>query len=426
MAPRKFDETQRPILAIVVGGGPAPGINGVISAATIEAINNGMRVIGIQDGFYWLAEGDFSHWVELTIQDVSWIHFQGGSILSTSRENPTKDPARLQNVIDGLLHLNVKYLVTIGGDDTAYTAFQVEKACKGKIKLGHVPKTIDNDLPLPGSDSTFGFQTARHHGVSLVQSLMEDARTTNRWFFIVTMGRKAGHLALGIGKAAGTPLTIISEEFKRDKISLKELADILEGSIIKRLAMGRRYGVAIVAEGLSEKIRLEDFAEMKDVERDEFGNIRYSEINLGRVIQNEVRNRLARRGLKVVIVNKNIGYELRCAPPIPFDIEYTRDLGFGVVRFLLGGGTGAMVTRQAGRIIPMYLQDLIDPQTNRMRVRYVNTNTEYYEVTRNYMIRLEAADFEDKEWVEILAKAGRLTPEEFLEKFGYMTDAGGF
>lgn len=200
-------------LAILVGGGPAPGINGVISAATIEAINRGKTVIGIVDGFKWLAKGDKNHVRNLTIEETSRIHLTGGSVIGTSRENPTKSPEKLQNTIKTLKELNVKYLITIGGDDTMFSASRVEAESKGQIKVTHVPKTIDNDLPLPGDNPTFGFETARHIGTGIVHSLMEDARTTGRWYFVVAMGRKAGHLALGIGKSAGATLTIIPEEF---------------------------------------------------------------------------------------------------------------------------------------------------------------------------------------------------------------------
>ncbi|MBD3307513.1 6-phosphofructokinase, partial [candidate division KSB3 bacterium] len=169
-------------LAIVVGGGPAPGINGVISSATIAAINHDLRVLGIYDGFQWLAKGDISHVKPLTIQDVSRIHFDGGSVLRTSRENPTKDPQKMERVVHALLELGVNYLVTIGGDDTAYTSKQIEIHAKGKIRVGHVPKTIDNDLPLPNYAYTFGYQTARHLGAKIIQNLMEDAETANRWY----------------------------------------------------------------------------------------------------------------------------------------------------------------------------------------------------------------------------------------------------
>ena len=196
-------------LGILVGGGPAPGINSVISAITIEARNSNLEVIGIYDGFARLIEGDTTAVRQLTIPDVSNVHFQGGSILRTSRANPTRNKEDLQRVVQGLKELGISYLVTIGGDDTAFSASEVSQASDGSIRVVHVPKTIDNDLPLPANMPTFGYETARHVGTGLVLNLMEDSRTTNRWYFVVAMGRSAGHLALGMGKAAGATLTIV-------------------------------------------------------------------------------------------------------------------------------------------------------------------------------------------------------------------------
>ena len=98
-------------LGILVGGGPAPGINGVIRAATIEARNHGVRVLGIREGCKWLAKGDTSHVMELDVDDVSRIHYLGGSILGTSRVNPTKDEAQMKNTLGALTDLGVEMLV---------------------------------------------------------------------------------------------------------------------------------------------------------------------------------------------------------------------------------------------------------------------------------------------------------------------------
>ncbi|MDY6843333.1 MAG: 6-phosphofructokinase, partial [Thermodesulfobacteriota bacterium] len=224
---------QRKRLAILVGGGPAPGINSVIGAATIESVLSGFEVIGIQDGFKWIMQGEISKVIPLTIEKVSRIHFRGGSYIGIARDNPTKSPQNLENTVTSLLRLNVNKLITIGGDDTAYAAYMVEQLANGRIQVVHVPKTIDNDMDLPHSICTFGYQTARHVGVEIVKNLMIDANTTSRWYFVITMGRKAGHLALGIGKATAATLTIIPEEFQEKKISLNKIVDILVGTIIK-------------------------------------------------------------------------------------------------------------------------------------------------------------------------------------------------
>src|ERR671922_579888 len=200
-------------LAILVGGGPAPGINSVIAAATIRARLEGLDVVGIRDGFEWLMQGDIDHVTPLTIDAVSRIHFRGGSYIGISRANPTTDPAYLDNAVNSLLRMNVSQLITIGGDDTAFSAMSLERQAAGRLRVVHVPKTIDNDLDLPPHVDTFGYQSARHYGAEIVKNLMVDAKTTSRWYFVIAMGRKAGHLALGIGKSAGATLTLVPEEF---------------------------------------------------------------------------------------------------------------------------------------------------------------------------------------------------------------------
>ena len=181
-------------LGILVGGGPAPGINSVISSVTIEAINSGFEVLGIVDGFQHLIEGSTEHVQPLTISDVSRIHFQGGSVLRTSRANPTRNEEHLEQVGRTLAGLGITRLVTIGGDDTAFGASEVARVSHASLRVVHVPKTIDNDLPLPGGMPTFGFETARQVGTEIVLNMMEDSRTTNRWYMVVVMGRTAGHL----------------------------------------------------------------------------------------------------------------------------------------------------------------------------------------------------------------------------------------
>ena len=417
----KEEHYRKKTLAILVGGGPAPGINGVIRSITIEAVNSGLNVIGIYDGFEYLSRGDSSHTTELRIDDVSRIHFDGGSILHTSRVNPAKSQEMLEATLKALTQLSVDYLVTIGGDDTATSGYKIDQLAKGQIQVAHIPKTIDNDLPLPGNMPTFGYQTARDFGFRIVQSIMMDAATTRRWYYIVSMGRKAGHLALGIGKAAGATLTIIGEEFRDRIISFETVCDILEASIIKRMAQGNPYGVAILAEGIITRIDQEDLMKHPyvNLEKDLHGNIRLSEVDIGRITKDEVRRRLRERGINVTIVNKDIGYELRCASPIPFDCEYTQDLGYAAVRYLLDGNSGAIVTVDKGHLIPVRFEDIINAD-GRISTREVDVDSDSYQVARKYMIRLEAGDFEEIKNVARLALIGNMKTDDFIKKFKYL------
>ncbi|UCG52064.1 MAG: 6-phosphofructokinase [Candidatus Latescibacterota bacterium] len=414
-------KTRRKV-GILIGGGPAPGINSVIAAASIRAISEGFAVVGIEQGFRWIMRGDITHIKRIKIDEVSRLHFGGGSYLGIARHNPTKDPQLLENCINSLTQLGVDKLITIGGDDTAFSAMKLEQAAAGRIRVVHVPKTIDNDLDLPQGISTFGYQTARHMGVNMVKNLMTDARSTERWYLVVSMGRKAGHLALGIGKAAAATVTIIPEEFPDEKIRLSHITDIVVGAIIKRLAAGRPDGVVILAEGLMERLDARDLRELETAERDEYGNIRLGEIQFEPVIKKAVLDRLAQFGIKMTVTTVDIGYELRCAEPIPYDMEYTRDLGYCAAQFIINGGSAAMVAVVNGHFKPLYFKDMVDPETGLARVRMVDVGSEYYHIARRYMIRLNRADFNDKKALAKYAAVCGLTPEEFYKEFHYLVE----
>jgi 6-phosphofructokinase len=417
-------------VGVLVGGGPAPGINGVISALTLEARSRAHKVLGIYNGFEWLMKGETRHIRELDHNDISRSHFQGGSILNTSRANPTKKPEDLQRVLDTLNKLEIGYLATIGGDDTMFAASQLAKLAAGQVRVCHVPKTIDNDLPLPGDIPTFGFETARQLGFELVHNLMEDSRTTGRWYFVVVMGRTAGHLALGIGKAAGATLTIIPEEFN-GPVHLDAVCDILEGAILKRKALWKRAdGVAIIAEGLLERVPAEELSKIEGVriEHDSYGHLRLAELDLAYLLKTLVEHRFANRGTPVTVVHKNIGYEVRSAAPIAFDCEYVRSLGYGAVEFFLSDNpelvklNGALVCLIDGKLQYLNFADLLDSKTGKSRVRLVDVQKPAYKVAREYMIRLEREDLEDAEKLRLLAEAAssrqqRCSPEDFRAKF---------
>lgn len=379
---------------ILVGGGPAPGINGVIGAATIVARHHGAKVIGIREGYRWLMEGDLGHAAELQIGEVSRIHQQGGSVLATSRANPTKKEADLQKVVESLGKLGVDHLISIGGDDTCFSAKRVAETAEGRVRVAHVPKTIDNDLPLPGEIPTFGYETARSVAASLLTTLLEDARTTTRWYLTVLMGRHAGHLALGSGKSAGATLTLVSEEFPDGPISLDQLTRTIEGAILKRAATGRPHGLIVLAEGIGERLDPADLEGLPEVPRDDHGHVRLAELPLGRLVRDRVQAGLAEVGFKTTIVTKDIGYELRCAAPNAFDQEYTRDLGAGAVRLLLDGTSSVMVTRQGGAIVPIPFDEILDPETGRTRVRMLDIESDAYATARILQARLEAADLD--------------------------------
>lgn len=405
-------------IGIIVGGGPAPGTNGVISAIALEAIKIGCKPIGFHDGFEWLAQRYTDEQHELTVNEVARIHLDGGVLLGTSRTDIIGNRQSLDNVIAALNKLGIEALITIGGDDLVRSSYAVEKETRGAIKVVQVPKSIDNDLLLPQSVPTLGYETARHVGVQLVERLMEDAKTTQRWYLCVTIGRPTGHLTLGIGKAASATCTIIPEEFNNPIIALDDIVEIVEGTIIKRLAMERPHGVILLSEALVERFDPQEVEELQDVDLDAQGNIRVAEIDLGRKVKNETQNRLERSGIKATIVDKTIGYELRCAPPIPFDAEYARDLGYAAFNYLNKGGSGALITIQGGELHPVPFSEISDASTGVGKRRPVDVSTESYQVARDYMVRIGKQDFQNEEWLAKLVKTSGMQQEDFNKRFG--------
>ncbi|HVN54683.1 MAG TPA: 6-phosphofructokinase [Anaerolineaceae bacterium] len=411
-------------IGVLVGGGPAPGINSVIHAVTLEAHRCNCEVVGIYEGFRFLMEGRLVS-APLTPDRVAYIYEEGGSILKTSRANPTRSPEALRACAATLAEAGISALVSIGGDDTAFSASRVARYAQVNMHLDlrsvHVPKTIDNDLPLPDDIPTFGYETAREVGTNLVMNLKKDAATAQHWFLVLSMGRKAGHLALGIGKSASATITLIPEEWPGGVVRLHEVIDILVTTILLRLSQGKSYGIALIAEGILENLDREDLQILEGVERDEHGHIRLAEVNFLDLLKDELEKELGRLGVHGIRLVKHIlGYEMRCAPPIAFDIEYTRNLGEAAVDFLIEGGNDAIITIQRNNIIPIPYDEMIDAETGRTEVRMVNTDSFRYRSAYNFMTRLKPEHLNDLELLNTLAVLTNLSAEEFKDRYQYL------
>jgi 6-phosphofructokinase 1 len=269
---------------------------------------------------------------------------------------------------------------------------------------------------LPKNIPTFGFETAREHATTVVQRIVEDTVTTQRWFFVVMMGRSAGHLALGAGKSGAAAVTVIPEEFSKHPIRLDDVLRVLEGTIVKRIAAGRPWGVAVIAEGVCEYMDPDDPL-LAEVPRDEHGHIRLAEVPIAKVLRTGVSEALASRGVKVKIGEKDVGYEVRTGYPSAFDRDYTRDLGVGAVTTLLGGTASVLITRQEGRIVPIPFSDLIDPATGKSKVRGVDVTSDSYRNALVLQDRITAEDLEDPASLAAIAQAANLSPEEAKERY---------
>ncbi len=382
-------------IVILAGGGPAPGINTVISTIAKVFLKDGYRVIGMHEGYKTLFTST-PKMVEFDFELADKIKNQGGSALVMSRYKP-KD-AEFNS--DFFVKYNIKLLVTIGGDDTASTANRISKYLhehQVDIQNIHVPKTIDNDLPLPEGQPTFGYQSAKEEGVRIASTIYEDARTSGNWFIISAMGREAGHLAFGIGGACHLPMIIIPEMFNKTHISFDKITRMIISSIIKRKIIGIDYGVAIISEGV--------FHFMTDAEI-ESTNITFTyddhgHPELGNVSKAHIFNLLLQRKLKELNISvksrpEELGYELRCITPTAFDLMYCSLLGLGVKILFDQGKTACMVTSDPkGDIYPLFLKDVTD-EKGKVKPRMVNINSQKVMMVYNNNLQfITEADYEE-------------------------------
>jgi ATP-dependent phosphofructokinase / diphosphate-dependent phosphofructokinase len=362
-------------ILILAGGGPAPGINTVVSSVSKVFLKEGYRVIGLHDGYRNLFT-DNAKTVDIDFETADRIFSEGGSALRMTRYKPSD----LEFKTDFFVKNNVKLLVTIGGDDTASTANRISKFLterKFPIQNIHVPKTIDNDLPIPEGQPTFGYQSAKQEGVRIGTTVYEDARTSGNWFVVSAMGREAGHLAFGIGAACHYPMIVIPEMFNKTKLTLDKITRLVISSIIKRKILGIKYGVAIISEGVFHFLSNDEIMNSGiQFTYDEHGHPELGNVSKAHIYNLLLQVKLKQLGLDIKSRPVEMGYELRCIPPTAFDLLYCSLLGIGVKRLFDQGLTGCMVTSDpAGDIFPLFLKDVED-ENGKVRTRMVNMESQ--------------------------------------------------
>ncbi|MBL7661535.1 6-phosphofructokinase [bacterium] len=372
-------------VAIVVSGGPAPGINSAISSCVIAAENRGYKCFGLEGGFRGFAENPALALKQLRTEELSRIYRQGGSLLGTSRFNPLQTKERRDSFLQSITQAGINALIVIGGDGSATVAYQLCQVAP-ELQIIHLPKTIDNDLFLPHNYPSFGFESARQVGTEIVETLMTDAKTVGRWFIASTMGRNAGFLALAIGLASRVTLTLIPEEFNNRTYQLAEVAELIVLSMKQRLAEGKKYGVALIAEGIIDRLDANSSSLLKNCPRDEIGRIKYSECEIVDLLKPELQAQIKAQKLDLNFNTKNIGYELRCHAPNAFDVEYTTFLGHGAIQALAQGQSAVTVVKDFDKLGVIPLQQMIDDQ-GKCRSRIVDLKSDDYQVARHFMIR---------------------------------------
>lgn len=391
-------------VAIICGGGPAPGINTVISTVAKTFLADNYKVLGVNHGYQGLF-CDNPNLIDFDFEHADRIFSRGGSTLTMSRFKPTNADFSA----DFFIKHNVKLLVTIGGDDTASTANRLRKFLQNNnvdIQNIHVPKTIDNDLPLPDRNPTFGFHSAKDEGVRIGNTLYEDARTTGSWYVLSAMGRSAGHLAFGIGTSCHFPMIIIPEMFNKTEPTFDKIIDIIISSILKRKLINYDYGVVIISEGV--------FHILSDNEIKKSG-IRFTydahgHPELGNVSKAHIFNILLQERLKELKIDirsrpVELGYELRCCRPIGFDLTLCTLLGYGVKQIYEKGLTNCIVSANSnGDIVPLFLDDL-QGENGKIPPRLVEIESELAKLTFKNQYFIKPKDYKRAE--EIISKPER-------------------
>lgn len=384
-------------VGLVFSGGPAPAANAVISSATISFLKKGVEVLGFYDGFSHLEKEDLeliekNHYTFLG-EWINCIRNERGVWIRTSRANPGKDikkpddlkdpekTKKLRIIKEKLTKLSVDALITIGGDDTLKTSNFLFKT---GINTIHIPKTIDNDYY--GIAWTFGFWTAVDAAKVPLLTLKSDAESTNSYFIVELMGRKAGFITYAAGISSEAFIIVGAEDID-GKFNPDNLAEKIAEIIIKREEKGLKGGLICIAEGLADK--LED--EFKPKEVDIHGNIYYGTAELYKMLAKKVKEAYFKKtGKEKRINSKQVGYETRTSPPISYDIVMGSMLGYGASRLLEEGKFGHMVSLEADFTIKAVpFSELIDPETLLTKTRFVDKESDLFKLKEilSYSIR---------------------------------------
>ncbi len=334
-------------VGILTGGGDCPGLNAVIRGVAKPAHDNGLSVLGIQDGFEGLVTGKA---IELYNKDVSGILAQGGSILGSSNKG---DPFHWPEKFDGEIKIvdrseqalrnyeawDLDALIAIGGDGTMHIS---KKLSDMGMNIVGVPKTIDNDLD--ATDQTFGHDSAVYVVTMALDRLHTTASTHHRVMVIEVMGRYAGWIALHGGLAGGADIILIPE--------IPFDWEVVYDKVIQRHMRGKRFSIVCVAEG-ARPIDGELVVRAKDIKRTD-------PIQLGGVAEVVAENITRNTDLETRYTI--LGHLQRGGSPTPFDRILSTKFGTYAINLAMKKKFGRMVALKGNEISSVKIEDAIAKQ----------------------------------------------------------------
>lgn len=321
-------------IAVLTGGGDAPGLNAVIRGIVVKAKALGYDVLGILDGWKGLLECE--HIGTIDLDEIRDIHMDGGTIIHTSRTNPYKVEDGPKKVVENLKKLECDYLIAIGGDDTLGVA---SKLAKEGVKVVGVPKTIDNDLC--DTDYTFGFNTAITRAGEAIENLHTTAKSHHRTLVVEIMGRHAGWMTLEAGMAGGANVILLPEE----KFDIGEVCKI----VMNRKKKGKKYSIIAVSEGAVPK---EGSMVLQTEDKDAFGNVRLG--GIAKRIAKDIEKKTGVECRSVVL-----GHLQRAGKPTVFDRILGTRLGIKAVEMIDKGEFDKMVSLKGTEIVAVPIEGAV-------------------------------------------------------------------
>ena len=405
-------------LVFAQSGGPTSVINASAAGVFIEGLNSELitEVYGAAHGIRGILNEEMYDISKEDMEELLLLKNTPSSALGSVRyklKDASVDDTDYKRLLEVFKKYNVRYFFYNGGNDSMDTCNKISKymAKSGyEMNVIGVPKTIDNDLPLPAGSPTFGYQSAKEGGTVIGRAVYNDARTSANWFVVAAMGRSAGHLAFGIGSACHYPMIVIPEMFNKTTITVEKIVNLVVSSIIKRKLMGIEYGVAMISEGVFHSLSDEEIAKSGvHFSYDDHGHPELGKVSKAHIFNEMLEKKLVELGLKVKSRPVEIGYEVRCQTPIAYDLVYCSQLGMGVYKLFSEGKTGCMVyISQDGYVSPLYLKDLQN-EAGKIPPRLVDINSdkiqqiinnmmhyitpEDYEAAKQYVANPEAYDF---------------------------------
>jgi 6-phosphofructokinase 1 len=409
------------VVGIICGGGTVPGLNSLVSSVVLSAREAGLRVLGFHDGFLHLASGD-PNVVRQNVVDLTDHSLASDCpLIRTNRFDPSRSFSTISNCTFSLSQLNIRYLLVIGGN-TQLLASQLitDGADPTEMQILILPKTVDNDVPLPDDALSFGFHSARVCGHRLVSDIVAEAHRAHEWVIVETSGRRTGHLPFELARSGGAALLIIPEDFAGRKLDIGDVCDLLEGSILKSLALSRPGGVCVVAEGVVNQMSAASINELARrcwVPRGPDG-VDLGAADLSGAIADEVAKRFAKRGIDLKVTARSLVADIRSAPPTDFEIDYGRALGRGTIQGFLAGHSNCVVFCSGGEVEYLSFQTVIDADTGRLIPRRVDVKSAEYTRARRKMCLIDRADLDDDGALSRLAEVGNCDAAAIVAQFG--------